>query len=119
MRKFYGSNNTFPMWGLISQNQIPIGVFVLKYIGQMIGSDLAQKRNQHYIENNLDFIYHIQTLQIKNKKLKSAFKDDFIAIDATFYGNESRFINHSCNPNLKPIKIQRGLPNEEGDHDIT
>ena len=28
-----------------------------------------------------------------------------LSIDACFYGNESRFINHSCSPNVKAIEI--------------
>jgi SET domain-containing protein len=30
--------------------------------------------------------------------------NDYI-IDATFYGNKARYINHSCDPNLKSDKL--------------
>ena len=33
------------------------------------------------------------------------------SIDACFYGNESRFINHSCNPNVRAIEIVTTNPN--------
>ena len=28
-----------------------------------------------------------------------------LCIDACFYGNESRFINHSCEPNMRTINL--------------
>lgn len=30
---------------------------------------------------------------------------DSFCIDAKLYGNFSRFINHSCHPNLHPVKV--------------
>ena len=44
----------------------------------------------------------------KNKEL-----DLPLSIDACFYGNESRFINHSCNPNVKAIEITSLNKNQE------
>ena len=40
-------------------------------------------------------------------KVQKKFKDNFfpLCVDATYYGNESRFINHSCEPNLKSFNI--------------
>ena len=34
-----------------------------------------------------------------------------MSIDATFYGNETRFINHSCSPNLYAQQVT----NENGE----
>lgn len=37
---------------------------------------------------------------------ESSYEDFFpLCIDAAYYGNESRFINHSCDPNLKSFNI--------------
>jgi SET domain-containing protein len=40
-------------------------------------------------------------------KVQKKFKDNFfpLCVDATYYGNESRFINHSCEPNLKAFNL--------------
>ena len=44
----------------------------------------------------------------KNEKyINNKYNNEFfpLIIDATFYGNETRFINHSCDPNLKTFNI--------------
>lgn len=40
-------------------------------------------------------------------KMQHTMNDNFfpLCIDATHYGNESRFINHCCDPNLKTFNI--------------
>ena len=40
-------------------------------------------------------------------EVDQAFQNQFfpLCIDGTFYGNESRFINHSCDPNLKCFNL--------------
>lgn len=39
--------------------------------------------------------------------VQKAYNEDFfpLCLDAAFYGNESRFINHSCDPNLKSFNL--------------
>lgn len=41
------------------------------------------------------------------QNIQKSLDDDFfpLCIDATYMGNESRFINHSCDPNLKSFNI--------------
>ena len=41
------------------------------------------------------------------KKIQECSQEDFfpLCIDAAYFGNESRFINHSCEPNLKPFHL--------------
>ena len=40
-------------------------------------------------------------------KVQKSMDDNFfpLCIDATEFGNESRFINHSCEPNLKSFNL--------------
>jgi len=43
-----------------------------------------------------------ETDEYEMKVQESSHEDFFpLCIDAAYYGNESRFINHSCEPNLK------------------
>jgi SET domain-containing protein len=40
-------------------------------------------------------------------EFQRSHNDDFfpLCLDAAFHGNESRFINHSCDPNLKSFNL--------------
>ena len=39
-------------------------------------------------------------------KITNFFQDgDTFCLDANNYGNIARFINHSCQPNLTPVKV--------------
>ena len=77
--------------GCYATSPIPRGQIVAEYIGELIDSAEAVRRNDKQHPSYSEYI-----LQVK--------KDLFI--DAARLGNESRFINHSCDPNciLKTMK---------------
>lgn len=73
-------------------NKLGMGVITKKkinkrgVIGQYIGIVCAEKKNSRY---NMELHSHSTKLG----------KDIKVVIDAEYYGNLTRFINHSCNPN--------------------
>ncbi|XP_061345180.1 histone-lysine N-methyltransferase ASHH1 [Gastrolobium bilobum] len=78
-------------WGLLADENIKAGQFVIEYCGEVISWKEAKRRSQ---------AYEIQ-----------AVKDAFIiclnaseSIDATRKGSLARFINHSCQPNCETRK---------------
>ncbi|KAJ1424978.1 SET domain [Sesbania bispinosa] len=78
-------------WGLLADEDIKAGQFVIEYCGEVISWKEAKRRSQ---------AYEIQGL-----------KDAFIislnaseSIDATRKGSLARFINHSCQPNCETRK---------------
>jgi histone-lysine N-methyltransferase SETD1 len=60
---------------------------VIEYVGEKIRHPVGDKR-----EKTNDDCYMF------------ALDNEYI-IDATFYGNKARYINHSCDPNLKSDKL--------------
>ena len=71
--------------GLYAEEDIPAGICVIEYRGEMIRSVVADVRERFYERTGLACYF---------------FKiDDEHIIDATKKGNEARFINHSCVPN--------------------
>ncbi|KRT78790.1 SET domain-containing protein, partial [Oryctes borbonicus] len=74
-------------WGIKTLNAIVRGSFVCEYIGEIV----------HYIDadEREDDSYFFE---LENH-------DESFSIDARRYGNFGRFLNHSCSPNLSPIKI--------------
>ncbi|XP_029467385.1 histone-lysine N-methyltransferase EHMT1 isoform X3 [Rhinatrema bivittatum] len=75
-------------WGVRSLQDIPMGTFVCEYVGEMISDAEADLREDDSYLFDLD-----------NKD------GEVYCIDARFYGNISRFINHLCEPNLIPVRI--------------
>lgn len=75
-------------WGVRTLKDIPKGAFICEYIGELITDSEADRRAEDSYLFDLDY------------------KDgDTFCLDAHFYGNISRFINHLCEPNIVPVKF--------------
>lgn len=88
-------------FGVFAEDDIPQGTIVMEYVGEVLRRSVAEDRirsrsdSQNYMlevrENYANVVLHTY-------------------IDATYYGNESRFVNHSCDPNctiqiVEPFQI--------------
>lgn len=73
-------------WGIKTMANIVKGTFILEYVGELIGQREANSRPEtaYLFDLNLD---------------RSG--NYFYTIDAFKYGNLSRFVNHSCDPNAR------------------
>ncbi|KAH9314627.1 hypothetical protein KI387_023254, partial [Taxus chinensis] len=75
-------------WGAEAAEVIKRGEFVIEYAGEVINDALCEER-----------LWEMKHRGVHNFYMCEIGKD-FI-IDATFKGNQSRFLNHSCDPNCK------------------
>ncbi|KZS14880.1 Histone-lysine N-methyltransferase EHMT1 [Daphnia magna] len=75
-------------WGVRAAQPISKGSYVCEYIGEIITDFEADQREDDSYLFDLD-----------NKD------GETYCIDARRYGNIARFINHSCEPNLIPVKV--------------
>lgn len=75
-------------WGVITLKEIPKGTYVCEYIGEIISDCEADTREDDSYLFDLD-----------NRDGES------YCIDACRYGNVTRFVNHSCKPNLVPVRV--------------
>uniref|UniRef100_A0A8C1ALI8 Euchromatic histone-lysine N-methyltransferase 1b n=1 Tax=Cyprinus carpio carpio TaxID=630221 RepID=A0A8C1ALI8_CYPCA len=83
-------------WGVKTLQDIPQGTFVcdvdtivcLVYIGEIISDAEADVRE------NDSYLFSLDSKV-----------GDMYCVDARFYGNISRFINHHCEPNLFPCRV--------------
>ncbi|KAI3996606.1 hypothetical protein MKX01_009438 [Papaver californicum] len=80
-------------WGLEAAEPLKRGDFVIEYIGEVINDALWEQR-----------LWDIR-FRGDEKFYMCEIRKDF-TIDATFKGNVSRFLNHSCEPNCKLEKWQ-------------
>ncbi|KAM3600361.1 uncharacterized protein V6R79_022076 [Siganus canaliculatus] len=75
-------------WGVRTLQDIQRGTFVCEYVGEIISEAEAEMRQNDAYLFSLD-----------DKP------QDLYCIDARFYGNISRFLNHMCEPNLIACRV--------------
>ncbi|XP_032672802.1 histone-lysine N-methyltransferase EHMT1 isoform X2 [Odontomachus brunneus] len=75
-------------WGLRTLRHILKGTYVCEYVGEIISDSEADHREDDSYLFDLD-----------NRD------GETYCIDARRYGNIARFINHSCAPNLLPVRV--------------
>ncbi|XXG58516.1 hypothetical protein AAC387_Pa04g0815 [Persea americana] len=75
-------------WGVEAAESIKKEEFVIEYIGEVINDALCEER-----------LWAMKYRGDQNFYMCEIRKD--FTIDATFKGNASRFLNHSCDPNCK------------------
>ncbi|XP_066510425.1 histone-lysine N-methyltransferase EHMT1-like [Hoplias malabaricus] len=75
-------------WGVKALQDIPEGTFVCEFAGEVISDGEAN------IRDNDSYMFNLE-----NKV------GELYCIDAQFYGNVSRFMNHLCEPNLFPVRV--------------
>ncbi|XP_062873911.1 histone-lysine N-methyltransferase EHMT1a isoform X2 [Trichomycterus rosablanca] len=75
-------------WGVRALQDIPEGSFICEFAGEIISDGEANVRQNDSYLFNLD-----------NKV------GEMYCIDAQFYGNVGRFMNHLCEPNLFPVRV--------------
>lgn len=76
-------------FGLFAMESIPKNTFIVEYVGEIINATVFKHRFNALTQvPGSDFYF----FDLGKKSY----------IDASLYGNEARFINHSCAPNAKP-----------------
>ncbi|XP_038063428.1 histone-lysine N-methyltransferase EHMT2-like isoform X2 [Patiria miniata] len=75
-------------WGVRVTQDVPQGTFICEYAGELISDAEADKREDDSYLFDLD-----------NEER------EVYCIDARYYGNISRFINHQCDPNIVPVRV--------------
>ncbi|KAI8846450.1 hypothetical protein BC829DRAFT_267261 [Chytridium lagenaria] len=83
-------------FGLKATCDIPHGTFIGEVLGQVISPanlDARLKLQSAFKEMNIWVLKHHQLEVLSH------------GIDTTYYCNHTRFINHSCNPNVRGVVI--------------
>ncbi|KAH6818540.1 SET domain group 4 [Perilla frutescens var. frutescens] len=93
VKKFHIVKTELCGWGVVAAEPISKGDFIVEYVGEVIDDALCERR-----------LWDMKDEDAKNFYMCEINKD--FVIDATFKGNGSRFLNHSCAPNCKLEKWQ-------------
>lgn len=88
-------------WGVRPLENIPKGTFILEYVGELIGQREANSRAE------TSYLFDLNPEKREDNR--------FYTIDAFKYGNLSRFVNHSCDPNasIRFIRDCHGDPKNQ------
>lgn len=80
---------------LFADELILAGEFFLQYVGERMSMAAVHERSARYPSLNLTNEYFQEILPNAH-------------LDATFYGNNARYANHSCNPNCESQAVELG-----------
>ncbi|XP_037044540.1 histone-lysine N-methyltransferase SUV39H2-like [Bradysia coprophila] len=92
-------------WGVKALEPIPQGKFIVEYVGEIITDREAQRRaasGQNPFHKSYLF----------DMDCEIATSCDYV-IDGAKFGNVSRFINHSCSPNMEVYPFWIGNPDKK------
>jgi SET domain-containing protein len=81
-------------WGLRTLDELSKGAFVCEYVGELLTSTELHERTSQNMHNGR----HMHPVLLDaNWGSEGVLKDEeALCLDATFYGNVGRFINHRC-----------------------
>lgn len=77
-------------WGVRTSVRLAKGAFVCEYVGEIISHEETEIRGKKYDAEGRTYLFDLDFNS----------KNNPFTIDAAKYGNVSRFINHSCDPNV-------------------
>lgn len=80
-------------WGLRAKTDILKGAFIMEYVGEVIDRKEMMERFQRYSKD--PNYKHTYFMELKRGCI----------IDSTVRGNLTRFINHSCDPNVETQRV--------------
>jgi hypothetical protein len=93
-KRVYYEKSMIQGWGLFALEPISAESLVCEYVGDLVRSRVADKREVRYKELGLPHMYF--------------FRMTDLIVDATMRGGSARFLNHSCHPNCRSRIIQFG-----------
>ena len=79
-------------------------------------------RGSYYDSSNLSYLFDMNDPLDSEKReqtIQMVYNGEFfpLCIDSMFYGNEARFINHSCDPNVQSFNLS-GMIESQTSHKI-
>ncbi|KAL3378521.1 hypothetical protein AABB24_004444 [Solanum stoloniferum] len=90
-------------WAVRAREAILCGTFVCEYVGEVLDEQEANKRRNRYATEGCGYFLEIDA-HINDMSRLIEGQSPYV-IDATNYGNISRYINHSCSPNLVNYQV--------------
>jgi hypothetical protein len=82
----------------------------MQYTGEIVTKKWGDMRGSYYDYNGLSYLFDMNDPLESEKteeNVQLVFDGEFfpLCVDSMFYGNESRFINHCCDPNVQSFNL--------------
>ncbi|GER52234.1 histone-lysine N-methyltransferase SUVR4 [Striga asiatica] len=102
-------------WGLRALEDLPKGAFICEYVGEVVTiKELLERNEKNSNANNHTFSVLLDADWSSKRVLK---ENEALCLDATFYGNIARFINHRCfDANMVGIPVEMESPDHHYYH---
>lgn len=124
-KKFCLDGSSLLMWGLTTIIPIPKHGYIFEYTGELINNEEGNRRGEGYDKGGTTYLFDLtpEVKFIKNGNYfdakvankiflrKAVYDKTFLeknyplVIDSIKYGNLSRFMNHSCDPNTIAVMV--------------
>ncbi|KAH7571825.1 hypothetical protein ACOSQ2_014899 [Xanthoceras sorbifolium] len=102
-------------WGLRTLQDLPKGTFVCEYVGEILTNTELYERNMQ--SSGSERHTYPVTLDADWGSEKVLRDEEALCLDATFFGNVARFINHRCfDANLTDIPVEVETPDRHYYH---
>ena len=90
--------------------EIPAGAFLMEYLGEVVTKKQGDMRGTYYDANGLSYLFDMLDPMDEDERelhIQKVYNNEFfpLCLDSMFYGNEARFINHSCDPNVQSFNL--------------
>lgn len=87
-------------WGLRALEDLPRGAFVCEYVGEIVTNTELYERNTQTASERHTYPVLLDADWGSEGVLKD---EEALCLDATYYGNIARFINHRLGSNVHPF----------------
>ncbi|XP_077228145.1 putative inactive histone-lysine N-methyltransferase SUVR2 isoform X2 [Tasmannia lanceolata] len=102
-------------WGVRTLEDLPRGAFVCEYVGEVLTNTELYDRNMQSTGNEKHTYPVLLDADWGSEKVLK--DEEALCLDATFYGNVARFINHRCfDANLVEIPVEVETPDHHYYH---
>ncbi|KAI6246071.1 Histone-lysine N-methyltransferase, H3 lysine-9 specific dim-5 [Erysiphe necator] len=100
-------------WGLRSTEDIKKGQFVDSYVGELITAEEANWRRAQSTKSQKKDVYLFALDKFTDPNSSDErLRGEPYEIDGEYFAGPTRFINHSCEPNLRIFAVVRDLANK-------
>ena len=82
----------------------------MQYTGEIVTKKWGDMRGSYYDYSGLSYLFDMNDpleTEKMEENIQLVYDGEFfpLCVDSMFYGNESRFINHSCDPNVQSFNL--------------